>query len=212
MVEGTPTQQLSSYWRKPNNYIRILTLLAVGTYTIFQIIQTHLIESNNVVSQRAFVSISYAGEFVSLDQSQQPLALNMIASFTDGGNTATRDLVMTIKCAASVEDLTEPWPLLHQGRDPGDRVPIFIGPHGSETGGCSFDFDQIRQMAAAKLYGYLLVDSSYHDRIDQSIIHATQKALKLAQVSIQPGPPVSVQELLVAVGKHNCADEECPKD
>ena len=68
-------------------------------------------------------------------------------------------------------------------------------------------------MSKGHLFGYLLVETSYHDRIDPSILHKTQMALGLAKVTIDEShTPVTINYLLSAVGQHNCADEECPGD
>jgi hypothetical protein len=213
MDGGGETRPTKGYWSKPNNYIRILTLLAVAIYTGFQIWQTHLIRSNNVVSQRAFISIRPIVGYISLDQSGQPAAANFPVDFVNNGNTGTRDLHALYKCAPSVENLQEPWSLLHQGPQLTTNTRFFVGPHSSEGGGCGFTFDNIQQMIQGHLFGYLLVDTSYYDRIDPSILHRTQMALRLTNVAIDAThTPLMLTYVSSSVGQHNCADEECPSD
>jgi predicted negative regulator of RcsB-dependent stress response len=57
VIEPNQTQDAKSYWKQPENYVSLFTLLAVLTYTGMQIWQTWLIRQNNVVSQRAFVYV-----------------------------------------------------------------------------------------------------------------------------------------------------------
>jgi hypothetical protein len=109
------------------------------------------------------------------------------------------------------------------------KEPQFISPHASVPIGCSFSFEQIQQMAAGKLFGYVMVDASYRDRLDTRTLHKSQSALMLTQVNVQVpkieklpaqggspeqviNTPGAVQTLLIPSGKHNCADEECRPD
>jgi hypothetical protein len=171
--------------------------------------------TNNVVSQRAFVNISYAGIYLS-PTPVEPKAANFFFNITNSGNTATKELKVVGKCAPSAEDMQEPWALLYQ-QPTSPTEPGFIGPHQPITNGCSFSFEQIRAMSDGKLFGYIMFDIGYRDRLDDRIQHKTQMTMFLQQVAItqqtpNPQQPTvnSVTFLGVNRGKHNCADEECP--
>jgi hypothetical protein len=173
--------------------------------------QAYLTRQYNVLSQRAAVSISLQAEYLSVEaDGATPKAVNFLFLLANSGNTATHSLSLLVKCLPSAEDLQEPWSLLRQGPTPfGGNVPTFIGAHGSETSGCSFPFNQIIQMRDEKLFGYILVDISYFDRLERNVLHRSQKALKLWQVTVKTNvKPPAVEQVLV-LGKHNCADEEC---
>ena len=221
MEQPENIQPKKGYWQKPNNWIRIFTLLAVLTYTAVQIQQTVLISSNNIVSQRAFVSVAFSGQFVSVNMAGTPTSLNLLASLTNSGNTATKDMKLLVRCVPSSEELQEPWVLIHQGLQP-SVVPIVIGPHASSTTACSFPMSDIYGMQNGDTFGYLLVDVSYLDRLDNTQ-HITQFDNELQQVHVLPAPlsvgtetgnpsTPNIQYVLIPVGKHNCADEECPAD
>jgi hypothetical protein len=64
-----------NYWRNPSNYVALATLLAVLTYTGFQIWQTYLIRSNNIVSQRAFLFVDSPSASVTIDAKDQTTKL-----------------------------------------------------------------------------------------------------------------------------------------
>lgn len=175
--------------------------------------QAYLTRENNIASQRAFVSVSITGEFLSVEKDRRtPKAINYVIAVANSGNTATKALDLLVRCAPAAEDLREPWSIIRQGQLPKDKVPIFVGPHATQQSGCSFPYEQITEMAGGKLFGYVLVDASYVDRLDGSR-RKTQMAVKLAQFDIRTdvSPPV-VTQLLQPVGKHNCADDECPAD
>ena len=49
MVEPEQAHTEKGYWKKPENYVALTTLLLLFTYTGAQLWQTHLISSNNIV-------------------------------------------------------------------------------------------------------------------------------------------------------------------
>jgi hypothetical protein len=170
----------------------------------------------NYVGQRAFVFPILAQVYVSNDTANNPIGVNYVYFLTNGGNTATKDLKVFIKCTPAAEDLLEPWTILYQGQK-ADQQPAFIAPHASEQTGCSFTIDQIRDIFSGKLHGYVMIDISYYDRVSFfKVLRKTQYARRLIQVSLQipsavtPLTPVAFNALLQNRGKHNCADEECP--
>ena len=64
--------------------------------------------------------------------------------------------------------------------------------------GCGFPFDQVKQIANEKLFGFIMADVTYRDRLDEKIPHRTQFALKLTQTTIitgQPGQFLTVPDL-----------------
>jgi hypothetical protein len=230
MVETSSTNQEKGYWKKPENYIALATLLAVLTYTGVQIWQTNIISTNNVVSQRAFVSFIPSPQPTITGPSTAPTGVNFLANLINSGNTPTKNLSFLYKCAPSGEELQEPWSILYQGKELPEHLPQFIGGHGLIPIVCFFNWEQVEAMAAGKLFGYLMLDAQYSDRLDDKTRHVTQAALLLSQVftqvqkenapaanppSVNPGTsvaftPTMIQLALTNKGKHNCADEECP--
>jgi|SRR5271166_693524 len=209
-----------SYWHNPSNYVALFTLLAVLTYTAFQIWQTFLTRSNNVVSQRAFLFFDQPSVTMVLDAKDQTKNVQFGVPIVNGGNTATKNMTLSIRCAPSTDSLPEPWVPLY--REPLERIPQVIGPHQSGRAFCDFKLDQVRDMRDGKLHGYLMGEVTYKDRLDDSIIHHTQFAWELADINlIDPTPqmlatlPNAPPNILLALkprGVHNCADEECSPD
>lgn len=195
----------------------VVACVAAG-FTLWQALlvgeSNELTRKNNVVSQRAFVSLSAVGQYVSIKPDKTPAALNIVVQLNNSGNTPTKDLNFLIRCVPAGEDMKEPWLLLRQGPPPEwGTATTFIGAHSSEQTGCSFPFDKILQMRDEKLFGYILAEITYFDRLDPGVIHKTQRAMRLRQlfVNVTADPPV-IGDIMTAVGAHNCADEECPKD
>jgi hypothetical protein len=210
MIENGQTQQKKGYWQKPNNWIRLLTLLAVLTYTGIQAYQTRLIYNNNIVSQRAFIYIGQTIPVTMIDPKDKTIkSLGVLFSLVNSGNTPTKDLTVFSRCAPSAEDLPEPWVLLYQGI-PG-RVPAVIGPHATGTSLCGFTADQIKQIGGKTMYGYLLGDITYYDRLDWSSMHRTQFSFKIVDLPLDTNGNVAGLRT-DNVGRHNCVDEECPKN
>ena len=217
------------------------TAIAAISYTILTAIimivsgyQTYLIRSNNVVSERAFVSAGFSAGPTAYDATPQKFtvqsvmdaltqgaeglsSVNFVANLTNNGNTGTKGLTFFLKCAPSTEMLQDPWPLLYQGVNNAAKTPQYIGPHASAQTLCGFSGDQIRAIAAGRLFGYIMLDATYQDRLSDEK-HRTETTVVLAHVdfvpAIQPNGSqgFSVATYLSAYGKHNCADEECPAD
>jgi hypothetical protein len=214
MVETDGARQKKGYWSKPNNYIRLFTLLAVLTYTGVQIYQTHLISGNNVVSERAFIAVAMGQ--IQVVNAMNPRAVNFPAFLINSGNTPTKRLRVTFRCVPSATELPEPWSLFNQNAEKVEHYPAFVGAHGTSPTGCSFSWDQIQQIVDKKLFGYLMADVSYFDRLDPTIPHRTEMDLFISQaVIISPtatNPNYGFEALWEARGQHNCADEECPAE
>ena len=204
-------------------------IMLVGLY------QSYLIRSNNVVSERAFVSVGFRPGPISYSPTPKQMSLNNVSSaitqgtadaisvvsleadLTNSGNTPTKNLTAFIKCAPSVEQVQDPWTLLYQGVANPMKVPQFIGAHASSQMSCGFNGDQIRAIANGTLFGYVMIDIAYQDRLTDDW-HRTEATGSLAQIqfipAIQPGGTIGagVNMLFVGYGRHNCADEECPRD
>lgn len=225
---------IDSKWdeHKKNKWPKRMALAAIA-YTFFTFFimlvtayQVSLIRSNNIVSQRAFISFNHQPAVANGDPAN-PAQIIFGGDLVNSGNTPTKNLTSFINCAKSDTELQEPWTIRLQGGPDQKPIPQFIGPHASVPVACGIPFDEIEQAANGKLFEYVIIDVSYRDRLDDSVPHKTEITLFLSQVhiqqqenfGIQPGGhpvisngPVQIQTLLVARGNHNCADEECPPD
>ncbi len=204
-----------------------LIILIVSAY------QTYLIRSNNVVSQRAFVSVAFKAGTLAYAATPKKLTLgsisdsvsegaagiaivNFIAELTNSGNTGTKNLTFFLKCATSVERLQEPWSILYQGVSNPLKTPQFIGPHSSSQLICGYSGEQIRAISKGTLFGYIMLDATYQDRLIDEW-HKTHSTVTIAQAEFVPAIEPSgtrgfaVNAVLATYGNNNCADEECPK-
>ena len=174
--------------------------------------------ATNRLSQRAFVFPSLIQTYLSPDLND-PKAVNFIFAMANNGNAATRGLRFFVKCTPSGEELDDPWILISQGREKASKEPAVIGPKGAATTGCSFPIDQLQAMISKKLYGYILIDITYEDGMNTGVIRTTQLAVGLTQISYTAAHMQGILQVGAAVtialenrGKHNCADEDCPKN
>jgi len=210
MVERGQIQQEKKYWQKPNNWIRLLTLLAVLTYTGIQAYQTSLIYKNNIVSQRAFVYIGQSMPVTMIDPKDKTIrSLGVLFSLINSGNTPTKNLTVFTRCVPSAEDVPEPWVLLYRGTP--EWVPGVIGPHATVTSLCGFTSGQMKQISEKILYRYLLGDITYYDRLDWGPAHRTQFSFKIVDLPLDTSGNVTGMRTDNA-GRHNCADDECPQN
>jgi hypothetical protein len=132
-----------------------------------------------------------------------------VITIINSGNTPTKNLTFFIRCAPSAEDLPEPWVLLYRGTP--EWTPGVIGPHATVTALCGFNHSQMTQISEKTMYGYLLGDITYHDRLDSSSEHRTQFSFKIVDLPFDTNGNVAGLHT-DTVGRHNCADEECPQN
>src|SRR5271154_4057624 len=109
-----------------NLVVGILTLVVVGVYTGIQLCQTILIRGNNVVSERAFVSVGPFSIINGINRDTKAPLAQFIFPMINGGNTPTKNFHFFIRCAPSVDSLPEPWVLFDRGKV--DYHPQVIGP------------------------------------------------------------------------------------
>lgn len=219
MPHPKQTQAPQNYWSNPASWVALATLIAVLAYTGIQMWQTVLIRQNNVVSQRAFVFAELGQFFPGFDASDLTTKIVVfVTRLTNSGNTATKNLTFAVACRRSPDNLREPWGLLYQ--EPLEYTPTVLGPKGASTVQCKFTLADLIQIQKGKLFGYIIGDITYRDRLDETILHRTEFELKLSSVDVRfksedktgdvLTPDITVS--LSNVGLHNCADEECPPD
>lgn len=166
------------------------------------------------VQQRASISVAIQQLLPTIELRGTPPTAKFASilfpvSVTNSGNSGTRDLTVFAKCATSVEALQEPWSILHQGISDPPQSSQFLGPHGTSQMYCGFSFEQIKAMRDGKLHGYVMADVTYRDRLDNTL-HRTQATVKLLNVSLGLNDDGPISIFIIAYGRHNCADEECP--
>lgn len=187
--------------------ISILALAVAACAAALTLWQFKLLRENQSLQQRPIVHVS--GPLVAtVPEPQDPTSnsLAITAVLTNSGNSATKDLKFFIRCVTAREPIAEPWPLLFQ--DKIEKLSQVIGPHASAPARCAFNPQQVREIAAGKLHGYVLGDITYRGRSDD-ILYRTQFSWQLADVRVEPaGGQVTL--LAVPHGQHNCADEDCP--
>src|SRR5207248_672047 len=108
-----PGEKKKNYWQRPNNYVRILTLLFIIGYTGIQGWQTYLMRANNIVSQRAFVfATGWGNALIVSTPNEHALRIPFLLSNT--GSTATKNLRFYFRCIQQVTEATDPFHLLFE--------------------------------------------------------------------------------------------------
>ena len=179
--------------------------------------QAYLTRQNNVVSQRAFVHFEGSEIRMSIDPTTKAKNVSVFTRLINSGNTATKGLTFFVKCAPSIDSLPDPWVLLF--REKAEKQQQIFGPHQTFPAHCAFSLDHMKQVSHGAAHAYLLGEITYRDRLDDSIPHLTQFTWEIADVTIIDPPVGSPPEVAPAVnvvfqthGRHNCADEDCPKN
>ncbi len=202
----------------PLNFFTFLLVIVAGLQAwILKTTDDTLIDTlqTNRSTQRAFIYPTLVQTYLSPDPINAPNFVNFLFSLNNSGNTASKNLGLRIGCVPAAQSFADPWILLAQQKQ---TPSVLIAPHAGQTIGCSFPIAQIKDMTAGKLFGYILIEVTYEDRLSTHIQRVSQYAVQLAQVSFTPAVtdgqtkiPAQIVSALVNVGKHNCADDECPK-
>lgn len=199
------------------------TVVVVGLYTYFAYEQadstreavakateqTKLMRDNNIVSQRAFVYAAPTAGFAAFDVKDRTAKLvGMNVPFINSGNTPTKDLELLLRCVPSVEALAEPWAVMHNETKP--HSPAVIPPHGNTSAMCTFQAEQFIQVKRGAMHAYVMAEVTYRDRLDPTVRHVTQAEWELSNPLIDDAATTWNGAQWANIGKHNCADEDCP--
>ena len=160
------------------------------------------------ITNRAFV---FVDGLLPLSRMQDPEGLKYLVSikFTNSGNTPTRHLTLQANCVPEGPDSSNPFGVL--AAHPMERVPTLIGPHATVQAGCTFAIPVIDAMKTSQRKSYIVGRIDYQDAFDANYWHKTE--FKLQIMALATDPKGNVTGLSInSVGKHNCADEECPPD
>lgn len=98
MDEPEQAAPKKGYWRKPNNWIRIITMALVAAYTGIQLWQTILLRRNNVATLQAFVYAGPTGGIAAFDAADNKTKIvGMPVPIFNSGNTATKNLSILVR-------------------------------------------------------------------------------------------------------------------
>ncbi len=190
-------------------FLLVGTLIATGFAAYYTGKQWRTAHKALVVSERAFIHLGDVTTVNARDPDpKKGDFLAMVTRLANSGNTRTRGLELWIKCVTSPTKLIEPWGLLHQEAE--EHLPQVIAPKSSVPVICSFKKSEVADMVDGKQFGYLMGDIRYQDIFEPLTQHLTQFSL-LVTINKYTETPFSVGDTqLSPVGKHNCADEDCP--
>jgi hypothetical protein len=177
---------------------------AYFTYRQWQTAQRSL-----VVSARAFV---HRGEFRIFHANDPDPAkgeyLAIETALVNAGDTRTTGLQFFVRCVTTPSRLIEPWELL-QAKE--EHLPQVIAPRSAVPTVCAFPRSDVAQISQGRLYGYVLGEVTYRDIFEPALPHITQFSLIVTVNRYVDSTPFGADVQFAAIGRHNCADEDCPK-
>jgi hypothetical protein len=129
----------------------------------------------------------------------------------NNGNTSTKNFPATVMCKSTdIKDLPEPFILF--AWDDKRAVSDIIGPKQTKDfGPCNLLPEEVRKLNEGALAMYLLAEVRYRDLIDPGVPHVTQFSQRLYVSDLDeklPTPKFNWSS--DSVGRHNCADDDCP--
>jgi hypothetical protein len=187
----------------------VATTIATGLAAYFTYRQWTTAHDTLVVSERAFVHFGGLTAFpTNTPDPTRAEFLGMFSLLINSGNTRTTGLEFSVRCVTSPMRLVEPWGFLHQEAE--EHLPQVIAPKSSITAICNFKKSEVADIFAGKLFAYVLGDIKYGDIFDTLNRHLTQSSI-LVYITKYTETPFYAEAFTTPIGKHNCADEDCPK-
>jgi hypothetical protein len=214
--------QKKKYLHKPKDWVGLLTLIAVATYTgitalmwctsnrqLAAVIESNKINYNSFVStQRAYMY--YAGVNARNTQANGVYTFWIAPTFGNSGNTPTVDLISRANCWTDPEIESDPFEHFRSLKD--EWRPGFYGPRVVlNATDCSVSLDEANRTRNGNLRYYLAGEAIYKDSVAHpSPEHTVQFTLEflIYQVDERGG---GLSGTAAQRGRHNCADDSCPK-
>lgn len=130
----------------------------------------------------------------------------------NSGNTPTRDLTVKVNCWLDPKAEGEPFDDFENQNI--ERQSGFYGPHAIlQAIECHYTSDQAKAIKNGKLHSYMAADIRYKDFIDpngDAREHVTQFALEFMIANLDETGGGLIGGVAMR-GRHNCADESCPR-
>jgi hypothetical protein len=196
-------------WRENAVAYATITGAVIGLVALGVAIGDRIVtQRSNVESQRAYLFVDgVRSKKGTTDTSRSFVAIQLV----NRGKTATKDLNTRFTCLASPFPIDEPWSYLKEPKEVKSPSSEVVGIGGSTHVVCAFDKDHFRWIAEGKAFGYLVLNATYRDRLDDTVMHRLQWSQRITYASKEPDEQSGYNLTLQPHGKHNCADDECPE-
>lgn len=186
--------------------VGIITLIAVGIYTVVQICQTILIRENNEALQRAYVFL----KDVRLERKNDDV-FDIVPEWENTGNSETVNMTAHINRLMNITPLPEGFNFGDIGT--GTEVPIVLGPK-TESG---ISFTAIRRSCLEKFNHrdgvsnfYVWGWAQYWDVFRRPTPHRTRFCWDINDIVFGEGN--NVRRISYGLCKQgNCAENDCPQ-
>jgi hypothetical protein len=159
----------------------------------------------NEIVNRAFVYLNKIN--VMFLPNENDFDVEIEAVWGNSGNTPTTHLSQVVGCLPSKDVLNEPFDRIQWGPTSA-ATPNFYGPKTTENlgGMCNIPVAEIREINARTLHFYVCGLVRYGDTLDRSAEHRTEFCYKITGIDRNTNRFTGS-----TVGRHNCADEDCPQ-
>jgi hypothetical protein len=203
-VQGT-----RGYFRRPENIISLLTLVAVVVYTSLTYWLLDAERESYTRVQRAFV---FPAEYVfRVEKVEHMIGIDTV--WKNGGDTPTRNLHISITMGRRVAPLPSDFDFPSDDRKiySGHPLPILVlGPHASASAirHVEIPFNVVPDINSGRELVYLWGYARYHDVFGAP--HLTRYCVQITSIKTDIGGSTSdVTGAIIPCDRGNCADEEC---
>lgn len=191
-------------------------LIAVGiSQAVIYVRQTQIMDAQANISEaankqneavnRAFVYfVRLNVSFIPSSSIQNEWDAEGMAIWGNSGNTQTTHLHHVVACFGSRKPIAEPFKSIQWVTEFQSDV---YAPRTTDnsSGLCNISSEVIKEINAKRTHFYFCGFVTYGDTLDRTALHRTEFCYELATIDRNTGRFTGT-----SVGKHNCADEECP--
>jgi len=132
-----------------------------------------------------------------------------MAEWGNSGDTPAIRVITRVGCYGSETAVEEPFEIIWRVIKNEIAVPSVYGPKTLNYGGkCRISHQEIINVNDRNIHWYFCGSATYNDIFDRLKTHKTEFCWDIIRIDWQAMGQTTGE----AVGRHNCSDEDCPKE
>jgi hypothetical protein len=107
----------------------------------------------------------------------------------------------------SATEIDEPFDMIRPEIEKANPLKMLFGPHTTNLGGkCAISHEIVKKISDRSLHFYFCGRATYEDTLGDSPPHRTEFCYDMVRIDWREPARTSG----TTVGRHNCADKDCP--
>ena len=217
---SSPPKPAAPWWMQ---WVPIGLTVALVLLTLVQVLiflrQTSIIDTQAKIAmgqlnasyamERAFIYFNLA-HFIFFDTNvPNEKDADIMAEWGNSGDTPAVRVIVRAGCYRNETAVDDPFGIILKDINTLKAVPSIYGPKTLNYGGkCVISHQEIQNVNDRHIHWYFCGRATYNDIFDRSKAHTTEFCWAITRINWQSMGQTAGE----TVGRHNCSDEDCPKD